>query len=310
MAIVGSESVYFTKLIINFIVFLNKFADTILAKLSTYTVIVAKTLTTLFLSAPRFDTPSRIPDGCIQRAGENVVALVKEVANSPLLVDPAEDKHGKMIFFDLLGLFSIAYPERLAIIINTFFVLLSVVTIYASIAKGKGANDGKQNIYMFNIIIILHFFVLVSIIPSLPPSLPPSPPSLPPSHHPPSLPPSHSLPLLPSVILSLFSYAGKPSLSLVVATLGVLLLSWGSAIVVNIGIGLLLQMLGRSMTWYATPNLIFFLYNWPAVLAIAGTHEFWRRKVIITVFVRFVHRNQTFLCSYVVLLCISKLSNV
>lgn len=92
----------------------------------------------------RFDTPGHIPDTSIQRAGENVVALVKEVAASPLLADPGEDKHGKMIFFDLFGLVSVVYPERLAVVINSSFVLISVAAIYFSVSKRKGGtSDGE-----------------------------------------------------------------------------------------------------------------------------------------------------------------------
>ena len=42
---------------------------------------------------------SRIPTGSIQRAGENVLALVRELANSPLLLNPGDDKQGKVTQF-------------------------------------------------------------------------------------------------------------------------------------------------------------------------------------------------------------------
>ena len=49
----------------------------------------------LFIYNCRYDTPDRIPDGSIQRAGENILALIKEIANLDELIDPRENKHGK-----------------------------------------------------------------------------------------------------------------------------------------------------------------------------------------------------------------------
>lgn len=74
----------------------------------------------------RYDVSSAIPDGSIQRAGENILALLREVAHSPSLSNPsAEDRHGKIVFFDILGLMGVVYSERVAMVMN--FGLLFVV---------------------------------------------------------------------------------------------------------------------------------------------------------------------------------------
>lgn len=75
----------------------------------------------------RYDTADRIPDGSIQRAGDNILALVKEIANSDQLVDPGDDKHGKIVYFDVLGLFSVAYPERMGLILNYGTIALTII---------------------------------------------------------------------------------------------------------------------------------------------------------------------------------------
>ncbi len=90
----------------------------------------------------RFDDPSRVPNGCIQRAGENVLALVKEVVHSPYLADPGADRHGKVVFFDVLGLFSVVYPERLATILNTICSVASIVSIYFGLSRDNGKKTG------------------------------------------------------------------------------------------------------------------------------------------------------------------------
>ncbi|KAL5486377.1 hypothetical protein EMCRGX_G018844 [Ephydatia muelleri] len=80
-----------------------------------------------------YDIPSAIPDACIQRAGDNLVALVKGVANSPFLAHPGDYKHGKVVFFDFLGLFMVVYPERVGLILNTAVVLVSLCYLYVEV---------------------------------------------------------------------------------------------------------------------------------------------------------------------------------
>ena len=64
------------------------------------------------------------------------MALVKEIASSPLLADPGEDKHGKVTFFDVAGLFMVVYPERIGTIMNCATILLSVVVIWLHCRRG------------------------------------------------------------------------------------------------------------------------------------------------------------------------------
>lgn len=43
------------------------------------------------------------------------------------MVDPGDDKHGKIVYFDVLGLFSIAYPERMGLILNCGTIILTII---------------------------------------------------------------------------------------------------------------------------------------------------------------------------------------
>ena len=61
------------------------------------------------------------------------MALVKGVANSPFLAHPGEYRHGKVVFFDFLGLFMVVYPERVGVILNTAVVLVSLCYLYAEV---------------------------------------------------------------------------------------------------------------------------------------------------------------------------------
>lgn len=78
----------------------------------------------------RNDQAHHIPEGCMQRGGENVMAILLQLASSSKLSNPGEDKHGSMVFFDFLGYFMVAYPQRMGQILNWatfFFVYLSFV---------------------------------------------------------------------------------------------------------------------------------------------------------------------------------------
>ncbi|KAL3869218.1 hypothetical protein ACJMK2_041927 [Sinanodonta woodiana] len=68
------------------------------------------------------DKPVYINPGCIQRAGENLMSLLKALASDPKLANPGLDKHGTMVFFDVVGIFLVHYPIRIATIINSIIV--------------------------------------------------------------------------------------------------------------------------------------------------------------------------------------------
>ena len=108
----------------------------------------------------RYDESSRIPDGSIQRAGENVMSLVRELASSPLLGDPGAEKHGKVVFFDVLGLFSVVYPERIAVIVNSLVIMASAVSLFFGIARNKKQLGGYARTLLE---IYLYIFFLCSL---------------------------------------------------------------------------------------------------------------------------------------------------
>ena len=57
-----------------------------------------------------FDTPEAINAGAIQRAGENILAVVKALIKSPYIEQPAHFNEGnKWVFYDIVGLFTVFY---------------------------------------------------------------------------------------------------------------------------------------------------------------------------------------------------------
>merc|ERR1719495_1072668 len=79
----------------------------------------------------RFDTEDRIPRGSIQRAGDNLLAVIRHVVHdSDVLSHTDFHDTGSIVFFDALGLFMIHYPEWVGIIINLAVVAISLYTTY------------------------------------------------------------------------------------------------------------------------------------------------------------------------------------
>ena len=93
-----------------------------------------------FCFVRRFDIPSAIPDGSIQRAGENVVALLREVGNSPLLADHQDEKFGKIVFFDLFGYMTIVFELSTANIAN---IVVAAACALTTLITTSSTNKGK-----------------------------------------------------------------------------------------------------------------------------------------------------------------------
>ncbi|XP_006881373.1 PREDICTED: endoplasmic reticulum metallopeptidase 1 [Elephantulus edwardii] len=80
-----------------------------------------------YLYHTKYDTADRILTDSIQRAGDNILAVLKYLATSDMLASSSEYQHGKMVFFDVFGLFVIAYPARVGSVVNYMVVLAAVV---------------------------------------------------------------------------------------------------------------------------------------------------------------------------------------
>ncbi|XP_023345863.1 endoplasmic reticulum metallopeptidase 1 isoform X2 [Eurytemora carolleeae] len=65
-----------------------------------------------------YDTEENIPAGSIQRAGDNLLAVVGHIAQSDILADTSSHSEGGVVFFDFLGLFLIHYPEWVGMLLN------------------------------------------------------------------------------------------------------------------------------------------------------------------------------------------------
>lgn len=84
----------------------------------------------------KFDTEENIPAGSIQRAGDNLLAVVSHIAQSEILADTHSHREGGVVFFDFLGLVLVHYPEWVGIMLNLLVVAVSVLK---SIQKARSS---------------------------------------------------------------------------------------------------------------------------------------------------------------------------
>ncbi|XP_043090301.1 endoplasmic reticulum metallopeptidase 1 isoform X3 [Puntigrus tetrazona] len=80
-----------------------------------------------FIYHTKYDTPERIHTDSIQRAGDNILSVLKHLLMSEELADSSAYRHGNMVFFDLLGVTVVAYPARVGTIINLMAAVATVI---------------------------------------------------------------------------------------------------------------------------------------------------------------------------------------
>jgi len=76
---------------------------------------------------------------CCLLLGDNLLAVVRAIIDSPLLADPAEYRHGHVIYFDFVGLFMVIMPVRLGMLVNVTVVILMLLQFaYKLLKSGHG----------------------------------------------------------------------------------------------------------------------------------------------------------------------------
>ncbi|XP_061182088.1 endoplasmic reticulum metallopeptidase 1-like [Saccostrea echinata] len=106
-----------------------------------------------------YDQPKYIPSGCLQRAGDNLLALILKLASNPKLADPGLDRHGSMIFIDVFGIFMVHYPLRIGQILNYLAVVLCFLHIYKTSARYS-----MKELNAWSYVLLVLCFVLTSLL--------------------------------------------------------------------------------------------------------------------------------------------------
>ncbi|KAM6985504.1 endoplasmic reticulum metallopeptidase 1-like isoform 1-T1 [Aplochiton taeniatus] len=127
-----------------------------------------------FIYHTKYDTADMILTDSIQRAGDNILAVLKHLVMSEKLADSSEYRHGNMVFFDLLGLVVVAYPARVGTILN---YLVAVATFLYLGRKCSRHNNGggryvRELAYAAGVVVLswlvsLLFVLIVALVVSL-----------------------------------------------------------------------------------------------------------------------------------------------
>ncbi|XP_032585617.2 endoplasmic reticulum metallopeptidase 1 [Drosophila mojavensis] len=81
----------------------------------------------------KYDRIDVIPRSSIQSTGDNVLSLVRGLANATELHNPQAYEEGHAVFFDFLGLFLISYSEDTGIILNNCVAVVGLVLVFVSL---------------------------------------------------------------------------------------------------------------------------------------------------------------------------------
>ncbi|XP_034950352.1 endoplasmic reticulum metallopeptidase 1-like [Chelonus insularis] len=86
----------------------------------------------------KFDTVQQIPLGALQRTGDNILALTREISSSHFLENHSlYNNRGSLVFFDFLGAFVIRWPQYIAAIVNITSILIGVYSIYLNMSVAR-----------------------------------------------------------------------------------------------------------------------------------------------------------------------------
>lgn len=73
-------------------------------------------------------------------SGDNILAVLRYLVMSEKLADSSEYRHGNMVFFDLLGVYVVAYPARVGTILN--YMIATATFLYLAKKASLPGNGG------------------------------------------------------------------------------------------------------------------------------------------------------------------------
>uniref|UniRef100_A0A8C0ZFP2 Endoplasmic reticulum metallopeptidase 1 n=1 Tax=Cyanistes caeruleus TaxID=156563 RepID=A0A8C0ZFP2_CYACU len=111
-----------------------------------------------------YDTSDRILTDSIQRAGDNILAVLKYLATSEKLAKSFEYRHGNVVFFDILGLFVLAYPARVGTIMNYITATVAFFYLSKKVLQPKPRGNLTLTSWVCTLVAVLMVAMFVSII--------------------------------------------------------------------------------------------------------------------------------------------------
>ncbi|XP_061485398.1 endoplasmic reticulum metallopeptidase 1 isoform X2 [Rhineura floridana] len=109
----------------------------------------------------KYDTADRILTDSIQRAGDNILGMLRYLAKSDKLAKSHEYRHGNVVFFDVFGMFVVAYPARVGSIMN--YIIIAVAILYL----GKKTLQPRKRVSYLKVLAVAFGFTVLSWIATL-----------------------------------------------------------------------------------------------------------------------------------------------
>ncbi|CAL2032715.1 unnamed protein product [Caenorhabditis brenneri] len=112
-----------------------------------------------------FDEEWRIEPGAIQRAGENVLAVVRAILASPYLEKPATfDEENRWVFYDVVGLFTVYYSVNVGKLLNYVACFATYLLVSLRIRKGVYSVGDLTSAFKHHIVALLAMAVTMLLI--------------------------------------------------------------------------------------------------------------------------------------------------
>lgn len=114
----------------------------------------------------KYDTPDRILTDSIQRAGDNILGVLKYLATNDELAHSSEYRHGNIVFFDVCGLFVLVYPARVGAVINSLIASAAVLYLGKKFFRPRNGGVGHMRdlVYGIGIMLISWLSALVTVL--------------------------------------------------------------------------------------------------------------------------------------------------
>lgn len=116
-----------------------------------------------YLYHTRYDALSTIKLESLQHTGDNILPLVRALANAEEMENTKEHEDGKVVFFDFMNWFMIYYTQTEAIIINTIISCATIFSIIFSVyIMGRKSDASYKELSIeFGISFAIQFFSIL-----------------------------------------------------------------------------------------------------------------------------------------------------
>ncbi|BFG06210.1 endoplasmic reticulum metallopeptidase 1-like [Drosophila madeirensis] len=109
-----------------------------------------------FVYHTKYDELDVIPQGALQNTGDNILNLVRALANAPELLDVEAFASGHAIFFDFLGLFFISYSSSNGEYLNYGVAAAAIILVFVSLWRiAAVSNVATEDVQRWGVLLLI-----------------------------------------------------------------------------------------------------------------------------------------------------------